>query len=91
MLNAIKLAKVNLTMETGVIVNWFKNEGDFVKQDEPIFEVETDKATVVVESFYTGYLKKIINITSKVKNQIFLLEITDQMRCLCLSSTTVLF
>ena len=60
MINAVKLAKIGLTMETGTILKWLKSEGEFVKQDDPLLEVETDKSVNTVESFYTGYLKKIL-------------------------------
>jgi pyruvate dehydrogenase E2 component (dihydrolipoamide acetyltransferase) len=60
MIKAVKLAKIGLTMETGVILKWLKAEGDFVQQDDPLLEVETDKSVNTVESFYTGYLKKIL-------------------------------
>jgi pyruvate dehydrogenase E2 component (dihydrolipoamide acetyltransferase) len=60
MIKEVILAKIGLTMETGRIISWLKKEGDYVKQDDPLFEVETDKVTTVVESFHTGYLKKIL-------------------------------
>ena len=60
MIIAVKLAKIGLTMETGIIRQWLKAEGDFVEQDDPLLEVETDKSVNTVESFYTGYLKKIV-------------------------------
>ena len=60
MIRRVKLAKINLTMQTGTIVRWLKKEGERVERDEPLLEVETDKAVNTVESFYSGYLKKIL-------------------------------
>jgi pyruvate dehydrogenase E2 component (dihydrolipoamide acetyltransferase) len=60
MIKKVKLAKINLTMQTGRIVRWLKKEGDRVDRDEPLLEVETDKAVNTVESFHSGYLKKIL-------------------------------
>lgn len=60
MIHSMKLAKINLTMQTGRIVRWLKKEGERVERDEPLLEVETDKAVNTVESFYAGYLKKIL-------------------------------
>ena len=60
MIRKVKLAKINLTMQTGTIVRWLKKEGDPVERDEPLLEVETDKAVNTVESVYNGYLKKIL-------------------------------
>jgi len=60
MIRTVKLAKINLTMQTGTIVRWLKKEGERVERDEPLLEVETDKAVNTVESFSAGYLKKIL-------------------------------
>jgi pyruvate dehydrogenase E2 component (dihydrolipoamide acetyltransferase) len=60
MIKEVLMGKLGLTMETGTIVSWLKNEGDLVQKGEPLFEVETDKATQVINSFHTGYLKKIL-------------------------------
>lgn len=48
------------TMEEGTITRWLKKEGDRVERGEPLLEVETDKANLEVESFFTGYLRKIL-------------------------------
>jgi len=56
----VKLVKIGLTMESGTIVKWYKSVGDLVTQGDPLFEVETDKATQTIESFHTGYLRKIL-------------------------------
>nr|NIQ18230.1 biotin attachment protein [Candidatus Aenigmarchaeota archaeon] len=60
MIKEVLMSKLGLTMETGTIVSWLKSEGDMVQKGEPLFEVETDKATQVINSFHTGYLKKIL-------------------------------
>jgi len=38
------------TVDTLVLVNWFKQEGDEVLQGEPLYSVETDKAILDVEA-----------------------------------------
>jgi len=43
-------------MEEGVIVGWLKQVGDRVQPGDILAEVETDKATMELESFYDGYL-----------------------------------
>ncbi len=48
------------TMESGKIVRWLKREGDTVEENEPIVEVETDKAVMEVPSFKSGILIKIL-------------------------------
>jgi pyruvate dehydrogenase E2 component (dihydrolipoamide acetyltransferase) len=43
-------------MEEGVIVAWHKKVGDKVSPGDVLAEVETDKATMDLESFHEGYL-----------------------------------
>jgi len=47
-------------MEEGAIVKWHKKEGDPVKKGDIVFEIETDKAALEVESFFEGVLLKIL-------------------------------
>jgi pyruvate dehydrogenase E2 component (dihydrolipoamide acetyltransferase) len=44
------------TVDTLVLVSWFKQPGDTVTQGEPLFSVETDKATLDVEAPGSGIL-----------------------------------
>lgn len=46
-------------MEEGAIVKWLKKEGDPVAKGDILFEIETDKANLEVESFFEGVLLKI--------------------------------
>jgi len=48
------------SMEEGTILNWLKTAGATVKRGEPLFEIESDKATVEVEAFASGQLAEII-------------------------------
>lgn len=56
----LTMPKLSPTMEAGTIVKWHKKVGDFVKANELLFEVATDKATVEYNAIDSGYLKKII-------------------------------
>ncbi|MGA2380516.1 MAG: biotin/lipoyl-containing protein [Spirochaetia bacterium] len=60
MIREVKLLKIGLTMQSGTITKWYKQEGDQVQEDEPFFEVETDKATQTVVSLETGIVKKLL-------------------------------
>lgn len=42
------------------LIQWFKSEGDEVKEGDILFEVDTDKATLEVEAFDSGILEKIL-------------------------------
>ncbi|TAF65882.1 MAG: pyruvate dehydrogenase complex dihydrolipoamide acetyltransferase [Cytophagales bacterium] len=55
-MRAVTMRKMSDTMQEGVVVSWLKKVGDFVKENEPIAEVETDKATMEFESYEEGYL-----------------------------------
>ncbi len=56
----ITMPKLTDTMESGLIVRWLKKEGDYVERNEPIVEIETEKAIQEVPSFKSGILKKIL-------------------------------
>ena len=48
--------KVDMDMASGTIADWHKAEGDLVDKGEALFDIETDKATMEVESPGTGTL-----------------------------------
>lgn len=50
------LPKVDMDMSHGKIADWHKGEGDAVIQGEALFDIETDKAAMEVESPGTGTL-----------------------------------
>lgn len=54
----IKMPKFGETMEEGTITNWYVDEGDEIERGEPLFEIETDKSVLDVESEYEGVLLK---------------------------------
>jgi pyruvate dehydrogenase E2 component (dihydrolipoamide acetyltransferase) len=47
-------------MDKGTLVKWRKKEGDFVKEQEVLFEIETDKTVMEVEAQVSGVLRKIL-------------------------------
>ena len=57
---SVILPKLGLTMDEGKLVAWLKKEGDRVEAGEVLFEVETDKATMEVESPVAGYVRKLL-------------------------------
>jgi len=54
MAEVIKMPKMSDTMEEGVIASWLKKVGDTVESGDIIAEVETDKATMELESYEDG-------------------------------------
>ena len=59
MAQIIDMPKLSDTMTVGTLVKWLKNEGDVVKSGTMLAEVETDKATMELESFFEGTILKI--------------------------------
>jgi len=60
MAKEIKLPQLGQTMEEGTIVNCLAKVGDEVKKGDVIFEVETDKATLEMESPADGFVKHVL-------------------------------
>ena len=54
------MPKLGLTMEEGTIVRWLKSEGDTVEEGDVLFEVQTDKVVMEVESRASGILGRIL-------------------------------
>jgi pyruvate dehydrogenase E2 component (dihydrolipoamide acetyltransferase) len=54
--HVITMPRLSDTMEEGTVASWFKKVGDSVDEGEILAEIETDKATMEFESFYSGTL-----------------------------------
>jgi pyruvate dehydrogenase E2 component (dihydrolipoamide acetyltransferase) len=58
--NVVKLPQLGQTMEEGTIVSCLVKVGDVVNKGDVVFEVETDKATLEMESPAAGCVKAIV-------------------------------
>ena len=56
MAEIIKMPRLSDTMEEGVVAKWLKKVGDKIDEGDILAEIETDKATMEFESFYSGVL-----------------------------------
>ncbi len=56
----VRLPQLGQTMEEGTIVNTFVGVGDKVGKGDVIFEIETDKATLEMESPAEGFVNRIL-------------------------------
>jgi len=65
MAKEVKLPQLGQTMEEGTIVNCLVKVGDEVKKGDVIFEIETDKATLEMESPADGFVKHILAETDQ--------------------------
>ena len=60
MVRPITMPKLGQSEEVGTLVRWRKKVGDTVAKGDILFEIETDKAVLEVESFFEGTLLKIV-------------------------------
>jgi pyruvate dehydrogenase E2 component (dihydrolipoamide acetyltransferase) len=61
MASRVVMPKLSDTMEEGRILRWLKKEGDPVETGQALAEVETDKATVEMEAYTNGTIRKLIS------------------------------
>jgi pyruvate dehydrogenase E2 component (dihydrolipoamide acetyltransferase) len=59
MAETISMPKLGFDMREGVLVRWVKNEGEAISKGDVLAEIETDKATVEVESSASGVVRKL--------------------------------
>ncbi len=56
----VLLPQWGMGMSEGTVTEWLKKVGDRVEEDEPLAEIEAEKATQELESPATGVLSEII-------------------------------
>ena len=60
MIKEIVIPELGQTVKEATIDKWRKKEGDKVTKGDVLIEIMTDKAVLEVESFYDGFLRKIL-------------------------------
>ena len=60
MVQVIVMPKLGLNQDEGVLVTWYKKEGESVKKGEPFFAIETDKTTMDMEATGDGVVRKLL-------------------------------
>ncbi len=58
MIKKVQMPQLGQTVEEAVIEVWHRKEGDKVEKGDVLLEITTDKATLEVESYFSGILKK---------------------------------
>lgn len=61
MASVIIIPKQGLLMEEGTITKWLAKEGEQTTEGAPLFEMETDKLTITMDSTATGTVLKILH------------------------------
>ncbi|MFB3737454.1 MAG: biotin/lipoyl-containing protein, partial [Candidatus Velamenicoccus archaeovorus] len=59
-MTTVSMPQLGETVVEGTILKWLKQEGEEVAQDEPLFEISTDKVDTEVPSPAAGTLTKIL-------------------------------
>jgi 2-oxoglutarate dehydrogenase E2 component (dihydrolipoamide succinyltransferase) len=57
----VKVPQVGESISEVTIANWLKSDGDYCELDEPICEIESDKATVELAATHAGNLKILVS------------------------------
>ncbi len=60
MAHTVIMPKLGQTVEESTVLKWHKREGESVTKGEILFEIETDKAVLEIESLFEGTLLKIV-------------------------------
>ena len=60
MAETISMPKLGFDMAEGTLVRWVKKEGETINKGDVLAEIETDKATVEVESSASGVVRKLL-------------------------------
>src|SRR5690554_7400968 len=56
----ILMPQMGFDMQEGKLVRWLKKVGDRVDRNEPVAEIETDKAVMEIEAFEAGTITRLL-------------------------------
>jgi pyruvate dehydrogenase E2 component (dihydrolipoamide acetyltransferase) len=59
-MNEVKMPRLGVTMQNGTVSEWLVEEGESIEKGDYLFELETEKSTLEIESQASGVLKKVI-------------------------------
>ena len=57
----IKIPSVGESVQEAVLAQWYKQDGDMIQKDEPLFVIETDKVTLEIVAEAYGVLKIMVS------------------------------
>jgi len=55
----LRVPKLAVSMQTGVLTSWLAQEGEQVEQGQPLYTLEIEKSVMDVQAPATGVLKRI--------------------------------
>src|ERR671924_1868108 len=59
-MSEVNMPRLSDTMQEGTIARWLKKAGDEIKKGDILAEIETDKATMDLESYDAGVLEQVL-------------------------------
>jgi pyruvate/2-oxoglutarate dehydrogenase complex dihydrolipoamide acyltransferase (E2) component len=62
----LRVPKLAVSMQTGVLTSWLAQDGEQVEQGQPLYTLEIEKSVMDVQAPATGVLKRI-----GVENEIY--------------------
>src|SRR5579884_4442099 len=77
----IKMPQLGESVTEGTVERWLKREGDYVRRDEPLVEVVTDKVNAEIPSPYEGRLTRISvqeGTTIPIGQELALIEVAGE-------------
>jgi pyruvate dehydrogenase E2 component (dihydrolipoamide acetyltransferase) len=60
MAETVTMPKLGFDMQEGTLVRWVRSEGEAIQKGDVLAEIETDKATVEVESSASGFVRRLL-------------------------------
>lgn len=60
MIYPVVVPQLTETMEEGTLLKWLKAAGDRVEKKDILYQIETDKSTMDVESVDAGFLCRVL-------------------------------
>ena len=66
MAHSFKLPDLGEGLTEGEVARWLVAEGDAIAEDDPLVEIQTDKATVEIPSPYAGTVLKIVTAAGEI-------------------------
>jgi 2-oxoglutarate dehydrogenase E2 component (dihydrolipoamide succinyltransferase) len=63
----VRVPEVGESITEGILVEWYKEDGEWIAKDEPLFELETDKVTMPIVADVSGAFKARVEAGAEVQ------------------------
>lgn len=77
-MNSISLPEIGEGIEKALVINVFVSHGDTIQKEQPVIEIETDKAAIELPSPYDGTVQKVlVNVGDTINIGQLIAKVTD--------------